>query len=267
MAYSIFAHHAHVFPKEVRADGTVDELLRVMERCGIDAAVCFATFHSQLGPGGPEPNRWLADQLKAHPQLYGFGVIDFTAEDLEDQVERIAALGFRGIKIHPAFQKIRIDGEKACRVYAKAQELGLFLSFHSGIHWHRIADYNMLLFDEVAFRFPRLRFSMEHLGGYCFFQEGLAVLQNNRSDPRRLYAGLTSVFDRGDNRAWYLSDDRIKDLLWQDGEDGSFFGLDFPYNGAEKIAYAIQHVKALDIPESAKEKILGGNLRRALQLP
>lgn len=193
-------------------------------------------------------------------------MIDFTRSDLEEQVEAIAALGFPGIKLHPAFQRFRVDGDPACRVYAAAERLGLFLSFHTGIHWHRIADYNLLLFDEVAYRFPALRFSLEHVGGYCFFHEAVAVMQNNRKSPPRIYAGLTSVFDRDANRFWYQSDERIRELLWQTGEDASIFGLDFPYNGAEKIRAAIDHICALEISDEAKEKLLGGNLRRVLGL-
>ena len=283
----IFANHAHVFPRAVREDGTVDALLRVMDDCGIEKAVAFATFPSFLGPGDEEPNRALGARIASEERLTGFGVIDFTRSDLEEQVEAIAALGFPGIKLHPesdvavarrqrvlvsiqndrpAFQRVRVDGEPACRVYAAAERLGLFLSFHTGIHWHRIADYNLLLFDEVAYRFPALRFSLEHVGGYCFFHEAVAVMQNNRKSPPRIYAGLTSVFDRDANRFWYQSDERIRELLWQTGEDASIFGLDFPYNGAEKIRAAIDHICALEISDEAKEKLLGGNLRRVLGL-
>ena len=262
----IFANHAHVFPRAVREDGTVDALLRVMDDCGIEKAVAFATFPSFLGPGDEEPNRALGARIASEDRLTGFGVIDFTRSELEEQVEAIAALGFPGIKLHPAFQRFRVDGEPACRVYAAAERLGLFLSFHTGIHWHRIADYNLLLFDEVAYRFPALRLSLEHVGGYCFFHEAVAVMQNNRKSPPRIYAGLTSVFDRDANRFWYQSDERIRELLWQTGEDASIFGLDFPYNGAEKIRAAIDHICALEISDEAKEKLLGGNLRRVLGL-
>lgn len=261
----IFAHHAHIFPASVREDGTVDALLRTMDACGIEGAVAFATFASQLGPEDPEPNAALAARIRCEPRLRGFGTIDFTREDLEDQVEAIRQLGLAGIKLHPAFQRFRIDGEAACRVYAAAQDRNLFLSFHTGVHWHRIADYHVLLFDEVATRFPRLRFSMEHVGGYCFFLDAVAVMQNNQARPPRVFAGLTSVFDRDENRQWYQDDARIRDLLWQTGEDASIFGLDFPYNGVEKIQAALRHIMELDITPAAKEKILGGNLRRILE--
>ena len=136
----IYAHHAHVFPKSVREDGTVDALLNVMDACSIEKAVAFATFSNFLGPGDEEPNQALAKRIRNEDRLKGFGVIDFSREDLEDQVEAIYQLGFPGIKLHPAFQHFRIDGEKAFRVYAAAQKRDLFLTFHTGIHWHRISD-------------------------------------------------------------------------------------------------------------------------------
>jgi len=124
----------------------------------------------------------------------------------------------------------------------------------------------MLLYDEVAYRYPKLRISLEHVGGYCFFNEALAVMQNNRRRgmPPRVFAGLTSVFDRDENRPWFLSDQQVMDLLWQMGEDTVLFGIDFPFNNAKVIHEAIEHVEHLNIPESAKDAILGGNLAREL---
>ena len=73
----IFANHAHVFPRAVREDGTVDALLRVMDDCGIEKAVAFATFPSFLGPGDEEPNRALGARIASEDRLTGFGVIGF----------------------------------------------------------------------------------------------------------------------------------------------------------------------------------------------
>lgn len=84
-------------------DGTVDALLNVMDACSIEKAVAFATFSNFLGPGDEEPNQALAKRIRNEDRLKGFGVIDFSREDLEDQVEAIYQLGFPGIKLHPAF--------------------------------------------------------------------------------------------------------------------------------------------------------------------
>lgn len=268
MSYEIFANHAHVFPKNVWPEGTVDTLLHTMDACGIARCVCFATFPSQLKSENEETNGWLARQIQGNDRLFGFGVVDFDKPDLKGQVDRIADLGFRGIKMHPAFQKFAVDGERAFEVYERAEALGLFLSFHTGVHWHRIRDYQVWRFDEVAYHFPKLRFSMEHLGGYCFFNEGLAVMLNNlhRGQEPRIYAGLTSVFDPDVNRSWYLSDERIHDLLWQTGDASSIFGLDFPYNGTAAISAAIARLEGMDLPEESKARIFGGNLKRVLGL-
>lgn len=256
----IFAHHAHVFPKELREDGTVEALLALMEECGIERAVAFAPFYEYFDQEFPV-NQWLAGELLKHRELYGFGVIDFRKENLEEQVEEIARLGLLGIKIHPAFQKIKIDGEKAFRVYGEAQKHGLVLSFHTGVHWHRIAEYHTLLFDEVAWHFPKVRFTMEHVGGYSFFKEAVAVLVNNRET---VYAGLTSVFDPVMNKFWYLGEEKVNELLWQIGAGRCVFGLDFPYNQAAEIKSAIRHVKNLNAAQEEIEGILGGNLEKLL---
>lgn len=263
----IVANHAHVFPEAIRADGTVSALKAIMEDTGIDKCVCFAPFYEYFD-NGFDANGWLADTIKGDPSLIGFGVIDFCAGQYADQVKYIADLGMKGLKIHPAYQKIRIDGPECCAAYEQAQRLNLLISFHTGIHWHRIADYNMLLFDEVAYRYPDLRMTLEHVGGYCFFHEALAVMMNNSSKhkPPRIFAGLTSVFDRDQNRPWFLEDRQIQDLLWQLGEDSALFGIDFPFNSGEEIKRVIAHINGMEISKTAKDAILGGNLSRLLNL-
>ena len=243
----IFANHAHIFPEEIRPEGTVEKLLELMDECGIDMAVCFPPFHDRFRESGFEgdPNDWLAEKIKGNPRLIGFGNIDFEKGDFARQVEKIASLGFKGIKMHPPYQEFVIDGPEACEVYAKAEELGLFITFHSGMHWHRLRDNRVILFDEVAWRFPKLKFSMEHIGGYHFYREALAVMCNNSRNGNCVYAGWTSIAmetdEMGNTRqgAWSLTDDDLCTLIHQAGYETSIFGLDFPYKGIEQTKAAI----------------------------
>lgn len=271
--YHIFANHAHVFPEEAKPGCGIDSLKKLMDECSIERAVCFAPFPSRYKeynmPG--DCISWLAGEIKNDDSLVGFGTIDFDSGDITGQVNRIFDFGFRGIKLHPAYQEFNIMGDKACEVYSAAQENGLFLSFHTGLHWHRIADYRPLLFDEVAWNFPRLKFSMEHVGGYHFFREALAVICNNHhraGDPRRVYAGLTSIMpdDNGLPDYWTLSDDELRTLIHQGGDDCAIFGLDFPYKKADYAKALINRIISLDISEEAKEGILGKNLKNALDI-
>ena len=99
----IFANHAHVFRRDQRADGTVSALLEVMDKTGIEKCVCFAPFY-EWGLDY-NPNLWMAEELKAHPELTA-RVVDIHGQDLAGQVKQIRELGLKGIKLHPAFQKI-----------------------------------------------------------------------------------------------------------------------------------------------------------------
>lgn len=264
----IFANHAHVFPEAIKPEGTVERLLTLMERCEIDKAVCFAPFADRFNEAGlaGEPNGWLANEIKNIPQLVGFGTIDFDAPDLCGQVERIKELGFKGIKMHPPYQEFRIDSPEAFEVYEQAQEEGLFISFHCGMHWHRLRDNLPVLFDEVAWNFPGLRFSLEHIGGFHFFNEALAVMCNNSRGgvQPRVFAGWTSISDREGPSQWALTDAQLETVIFQTDENSSIFGLDFPYNSEDYIKADIERINNMNISDRAKRNILGETLERVL---
>lgn len=272
MAISIFANHAHVFPASVNPDGTIDRLLRLLDSCGIDEAVCFAPFPTQVEKG-IDQNAWLAKALASHDRLFGFGTVDITRADRKEQVRHIRQLGLKGIKLHPNVQEFDIISPQAMEIYQAAQEQSLFITFHSGVHHYRMRDYLVLKFDEVAWNFPDLRFSMEHVGGYHFFADALAVIVNNIPFPpvpgRRcmVYGGLASVFTSDYLRFWYMSPGRLQELVLQAGAEQLIFGLDFPYNLEENTKTGIDRINALDLPEEKRALILGNNLREALGLP
>ena len=271
--YKIFANHAHLFAKDTKPNADIDKLKELLDACEIEKAVCFAPFTDQLARYGITENsrKWLANEIKNEPQFVGFGTIDFDEKNLKDQVKETADLGLLGLKIHPAAQELKIDSPELFEVYEEAEKQGLFISFHTGLHWHRIKDYQMLLFDEVAYNFPKLRFSMEHVGGYSFFKEALLVMNNNsRDDIQHVFAGWTSISmekdDFGNERqgAWSLTDDELCTLIHQTGPKRSIFGLDFPYKDIEYTKKAIERIKNLPIAEEAKRGILGDNLREIL---
>ncbi len=261
----IFANHAHIFEESVRPEGSITALLHQLDECGIDKAVCFAPFSSYFSGEAGKQNLWLAKEIRNNERLLGFGTIDFGYGHLAEQVQEIRECGLVGIKMHPAFQRFRVDGDNACEVYAEAEKQGLPISFHTGIHWHRISSYNTLLYDEVAYRFPKLKISMEHVGGYSFFNEAVAVMCNNKEN---VFGGLTSVFDREMNKYWYLGKEKVKDLWWLTGVERSVFGLDFPYNTAEQTKKDIQSIKEclseMGYGKQEEDMVFGGNLLRLI---
>ena len=82
----------------------------------------------------------------------------------------------------------------------------------------------------------------------------------------RVFAGWTSVSDKDGPDEWALTDEQLKTVLLQTGDDQSIFGLDFPYKNAEYIKYEIERYKSLDISDEAKENILSKALSKVLDL-
>jgi len=266
------AHHAHVFPAAIKAEGTIDQLLRHLDACDIARAVCFPPFAEQFPTEGKSHNDWLAQQLKNQDRLFAFGTLDFSRDDLVEQVKHIVDLGFKGIKIHPPSQKLNILSPKLWEAYATAEQTGLFLTFHTGIHHQRLRDARVIDWDDICRSFPKLRFSMEHVGGWSFFHEAVAVMANNTPPPWEpgscpVFAGLTSVYSPDTLPFWYMPKERMHELIRQTSVNQLIFGLDFPFNDVAATKRGIETIRSLELSPTDTAKIFGGNLQRELNIP
>lgn len=273
MPFSIFANHAHVFPESINPKGTFDRLAEHLEACAISGAVCFAPFPHVARTINLDPIAWMVEQLRSRPHLRGFGTIDFQRKHFADQVKRIADFGLLGLKMHPNSQEFDVLGADALAVYEAAERHKLFITFHTGVHAYRLKHYQVLLFDEIAHQFPTLRFSMEHVGGYSFFNEALAVIFNNIPFPPvpgkrpMVFGGLTSIFTADHNQFWHLTHEQLRTLVSHVGAEQLIFGLDFPYNEIPHTQLGIHTIREeLGLSVEQQALILGGNLRRELGL-
>ncbi|MGI5817442.1 MAG: amidohydrolase family protein [Armatimonadota bacterium] len=263
----IFANHAHVFPNDIRPEGSIESLLRLMDECGIARAVCFAPHRrSTIERGYPEPNEWLAGAVAEEPRLVAFACIRPVDEDAIERLDAAVRMGMRGCKIHPASDRFDILDDRAMDFYAAAEELGVVLDFHTGPHWYRIKHYHPLGFDEIAWRHPRLKLVLEHLGGLPFYHDVLGVLGNNLpvGRPGRLFGGISSVLNRDLQRLWYLGIEKVGDAIFRLGEDMPIYGLDFPYNPVELVIDELHQLRTLNLSDEGFGKLFGGNLERAI---
>lgn len=261
----MFVNHVHLLPKEILADATLDDYLRVAAKFGFDGAVCFAPFSYQFAKTGlpGNHNQWLHNAIAREQDLAGYGTLD-PAVPAAPQVREIASLGFKGIKLHPPAQKFDIFGDWAKEAYAAMEQAGLVADFHLGIHWHRLKCYDPLDCDEIAYHYPGLKMVFEHVGGWHYYRQVLAVITNNRRRGNHLYAGIASVLNRHSQRYWYLGSEGLDDCRWQIGPDLLIYGLDFPYNRASEIAADLEQIHALPWPQEDRDALLGGNLKRLL---
>ena len=175
--------HVHTYPsREIgrqammdsgRTDygGTVDEILELMDRCGIQQAVmvnmtpvadmsdaALARLPRDLSPDQraeaeeeirrqmigrlQRRNRWTCQVAHQNPRLIPFIGLDpsMSEEELLQEIEARRAEAARGpagarlggIKLHPAAQRFYPNDRRLWPVYERAQELGLPIIFHSG---------------------------------------------------------------------------------------------------------------------------------------
>jgi len=263
----IIANHAHLIPDPTEKDwwpkADAEILLRHLDFCGIDQAVIFAPFACQMNGDRIKANRWALEQAKAHPDRFIVAGNLFPAGS--DAFEILRILGEEGVKtakVHPSVDLYDVSDPLACDCYARAEELGIALDFHTGPHGTRLSLAKPEKFDDLAWDYPRLRMVFEHVGGRPYFEEFVAVIENHRG---RAFGGLTSMLYGPESFTSCDLPRRIEELVNLRGHN-FIFGLDFPYNSPEINRRDIEIIMSMNIPQAEKEKILGGNLAGLLGL-
>ena len=176
----IIDFHAHAFPDQVAEsaipfleeeggvkamyDGRVASLLGLMDRDGVEKSVIcsIATQPSQFEAILGWSKQIRSDRIIPFPS--------FHPNDLQavEQISRIKAEGFKGIKMHPYYQQFFLDDEKLYPAYEKINELGLILVMHTGfdIAFPRIRRCDPQQILNVLTRFPELKMVTTHLGAW-----------------------------------------------------------------------------------------------------
>ena len=140
----IIDFHTHCFPDKIAnkaletlsataglmpcTDGSVGDLKRLMKDEGVSISVVqnIATnAHQQKAV-----NDFAASI--ACDEIIPFGSVYPDAEDALEELERIHALGLKGVKFHPEYQSFFVDDEKMKPLYQKISRLGLITLFHAG---------------------------------------------------------------------------------------------------------------------------------------
>lgn len=111
-----------------QTDGTLGGLLSLMDSSGVEMAVVMniATNTRQQTSVNNFAAEICGDRIMA------FGSVHPDSENVFGELERIKALGLKGVKFHPEYQRFYVDDEKMRPIYKKISELGLVVLFHAG---------------------------------------------------------------------------------------------------------------------------------------
>jgi len=243
------AHLSHQGEVSPFLDGTTADLVSSMDHAGIDlSVVCsVATGANQAGPILEWSRRIAGPRLVPFPSL-----VPLSENALED-LSRIAAGGFRGLKLHPEYQDFTIDDPSLSDFYRLAEKTGLIILFHAGFDIgfpdsDRSAPARI---SGVKASFPRLRIVAAHLGGFRQWEEALKELAGTD-----IYLDTSYVFGHIPNRL-------LTGILDAHRPDRLLFGSDSPWAGQ---ADTLQRIRQLNLEPLLERRLLGGNAIELLQL-
>ena len=220
--------------------------------------------HVAQGDVGTEGNNRNAALAKRWPEkLIPFGSVNPNFPNALDEFRRgVKELGLKGFKLSPIYQSFHPMDRAACRIYAQAEEWGIPLIFHTATAQAASAPLkyaNPVLFDDVAYAFPRLKIVMAHMG-HPWQRECIVMM---RKHPN-VYTELSGTF----YRPWDFYQSMLLALEWAQTHK-ILFGTDWPITTAREtmagIRNANQFAKA-GLPRIPEEVLEGIIYRDSLSL-
>lgn len=259
--------HAHAFPDKIAAKAalSISEFYDYGDKgfaCPVASAENLAALEREAGVRRfvmcnsatsahqvRSINDFLPQAAKDIPGAIAFGSIYPGMEGAEEELERAVALGIRGIKIHPDFQKIPIDAPFAIPVYRKIAQLGLPVLFHMGDDRYDYSSPERL--TNLVKLVPDLKVVAAHFGGWRAWQRSYLHPQ-----PEQVLYDTSSTIGM-------IPRDTVLHMLDRFGPERFLFGTDFPMRSPKT---ELENFLELGLGEEANEKILYGNFMKLLDL-
>jgi hypothetical protein len=213
LPYRIVDIHAHAGPWswEYKPAAGLDEMLRVMDRLGVELA-CVSSTEAVLGGDHLRGNLELAQGIRRAPERFaGFAVINPHFADQGRYIDQcVNDLGFRGIKIHPRTHRCSLLDSRYQSVWEASARYRLPVLSHTG---QGQAFSEPSQFRKVAAAYPQGIFILGHSGetfagilqcielarefeniyldlsGWGFMNRGYLEYLVRRVDPRRVLFG------------------------------------------------------------------------------
>jgi len=248
--------HAHIFPDKLAEKAavsigdfygcpmympaSVDNLAAEERKAGISRCV---VSNSAVTPKQVHNiNTFISGACAQHPEFIGFGSIFPGMEGWEAELDRMQALGLRGLKIHPDFQKLPIDEPGAVEMYRSVAKRGMIVLFHMGDNRYDYSSPERL--TNLIRQVPDLRVIAAHFGGWNSWENSLRhpqpenVLYDTSSTtpliPRELVCRMFDAF----------------------GPERFLFGTDFPMWEPKEM---LRQLLGFGLGEDTLARILYGN--------
>jgi len=241
----------HISPVRERNHITVDELLGMMDRAGVDKALVWLVppYRRELD----ESNAYVYEAAKSHPdRLLGFGWADprLGVQKAKDTVKKcINEYGFYGVKLNGAQNEFFIDDPKiAMPVVEEIATTGKIIAFHCGAnayertHPTRIAN--------IAGRFPEMRILCVHMGGV-----GVPNMSRAAIELARQHSNVTLIGSE-------INPISVLNAVKSLGAQRVCFGSDAPFGLMHVCVAMYDALLDGEVTKEEKTQIMGGNILR-----
>ena len=255
--------HTHCFPDKLASralatlseesaflpscDGTADGLKRSMQENGVDLSVVLSIAtnpHQQTSVNN------FAAELNKMPGITAFGSVHPDSPDALSELERIKALGLKGVKLHPEYQSFFVDDEKMKPIYKKISSLGLITVFHAGADYGFAAPYHCMPENLAnALKWFDSPIVAAHWGGMMCHEGVLKHL-----------CGLPLYFDVSFGYG-AVALPMVRKITEKHGTDKLLFGSDSPWHRPMDDMRVVEH---LGLSENEKEKVYYKNANKLL---
>ena len=260
----MFKPHAHELIKKGRKDyadivkyaASPAEFLKFLDEAGIERAGLINYVSPEVIGFTPDVNDWIARYCTANPRrLLAFGSVHPKyVPNAGAEVDRLAKIGIRGLKVHPSHQLFAPNAYRdgfgpLAAMYERAQAVGLPVMIHTGTSIFpgaRNLYAQPLLADDVSVDFPDLVVILAHGGRPLWMEEAFFLVRRHKN----MYMDISGIPPQ--KLMEYFP--RLEEIA-----DKVLFGTDWPGPGVPGVRGNIEKFRALPISPSAQTKILHDN--------
>ncbi|MBQ4483246.1 MAG: amidohydrolase [Lachnospiraceae bacterium] len=258
--------HTHVWPDDIAVnavkslaarakipaytDGTVGGLRKSMAEAGVSLSVILPviTKASQFD----SITKFASGINEKYEELISFGAVFPGDPDYKKELRLLKEYGFKGIKLHPDYQRVRLDSKESMNIIYEASALGLIVSVHAGVDIG--LPENPCSTPEMAFKVLEEikpdKLVLAHTGGWKVWDE-----------VEKLLCGRDVYFDLSFTDG-YIDVEQWSRIIKKHGNRRCLFATDSPWSSP---ADTIQSLKKLGLSEEEQEMIFDGTANKLLE--
>jgi predicted TIM-barrel fold metal-dependent hydrolase len=258
-ALELITHGRTDFDEVERYCHNPNDFLRYLDSINIERAGLINYVAPEIIGFTPAVNDWIADYCKIDPhRLIAFGgVHPGSVPDAGAEVDRMAKLGIRAIKIHPSHQALSpnayVSGNRElAAIYKRAQANHLAVMIHTGTSIFpgaRNTHAQPILCDDVGVDFPDLVVILAHGGRPLWMNEAFFLVRRHRN----MYMDVSSIPPQKLLEYFPRIEDIADKVLW---------GTDWPSPGVSEMKINVDKFNALPLSDATKRKVLYDNAAR-----